>query len=35
MKMAQLNRKYPSGTAKRTKKKGRITVDEKCKGPLD
>jgi len=29
MKMPQLNRKYPRGTAKRRKKKGRIKVYEK------
>jgi len=29
MKMSQLNRKYPSGTAKRRRKKGRINAFEK------
>jgi len=32
--MLQLNRKYPSGAAKRRKKKGRIKA-KKCKGLLD
>jgi len=35
MKMAQLNRKYPSVAAKRGKKEGRIKADEKCKNLLD
>jgi len=35
MKVSQLNRKYPSGAAKRRKKLESIKVNEKCKGLLD
>jgi len=30
MKVAQLNRKYRSGAAKRTRRKGKKKADEKC-----
>jgi len=33
--MPQLNRKYPSGAAKRRKKERKIKTDEKCEGLLD
>jgi len=35
IKMPQLNRKYPSGAAKRRKKEESIKADEKWKGLLD
>jgi len=35
MKMPQLNRKYPSGAAKRRKKEESTKAEEKCEGLLD
>jgi len=35
MTLPHLNRKYPSGAAKRRKKEEKNKADEKCKGLLD